>query len=108
MNSQISCSTPVHSPIKIRQKRFHPEGKRTRYSPHKEETTISYKKLGKSDTSYEKEKEKKEGTSYSLKKNMNTSRPFEHPPVRGEKKVETFRRDHRLQRQNLFNVFKVV
>ena len=30
-----------------------------------------------------------------LKKNMNASRPFEHPPVRG-KTVKTFRRDHRI------------
>ena len=28
-------------------------------------------------------------------------RPSEHPPVRG-KNVKTFRRDHRVQRQNLF------
>ena len=33
-----------------------------------------------------------------LKKNMNASRPYEHPPVRGEN-VKTFRWDHRLQRQ---------
>ena len=37
-----------------------------------------------------------------LKKNLNgSSRPSEHPPVRGEN-VKTFRWDHRLQRQNLF------
>ena len=33
-----------------------------------------------------------------LKKNLNTSRPSEHPPVRG-KNLATFRWDHRLQRQ---------
>ena len=31
-----------------------------------------------------------------LKKNLNASRPSEHPPVR-EKNVKTFRWDHRLQ-----------
>ena len=36
-----------------------------------------------------------------LKKNLNASRPSEHPPVRGEN-VKTFRGGHRLQRQNLF------
>ena len=43
-----------------------------------------------------------------LKKNLNASRPSEHPPVRG-KNVKTFRWDHiRLQRQNLFMAFKRV
>ena len=37
----------------------------------------------------------------SLKKILNSSRPSELPPVRGEN-VKTFRRDHSLQRQNLF------
>ena len=36
-----------------------------------------------------------------FKGNLNSSRPSEHPPVRG-KNVETFRWDHRLQIQNLF------
>ena len=36
-----------------------------------------------------------------LKKNLNASRPSEHPPVRG-KNVKTFRWDHRLQKENLF------
>ena len=31
-----------------------------------------------------------------IKKNLNVSRPSEHPPVRGEN-VKTFRWDHRLQ-----------
>ena len=35
-----------------------------------------------------------------FKKNLNASRPSEHPPVRGEN-VKTFRRDHRLEIQNL-------
>ena len=39
-----------------------------------------------------------------LKKNLNASRPSEHPPVRGEN-VKTFRWDHRLPRQNLFMAF---
>ena len=42
-----------------------------------------------------------------LKKNLNTSKPSEHPPVRGEN-VKTFRWDHRLQIQNLFMAFKRV
>ena len=44
-----------------------------------------------------------------LKKNLNASRPSEHPPVRG-KNVKTFIRwDHRLQIiQNLFMAFKRV
>ena len=42
-----------------------------------------------------------------LKKNLNASRPSEHPPVRGEN-VKTFRWDHRLQKQNLFVAFKRV
>ena len=33
---------------------------------------------------------------YCVKKNLNASRPSEHPPVRGEN-VKTFRWDHRLQ-----------
>ena len=41
-------------------------------------------------------------TSPCLKKNLNASRPSEHPPVRGEKKVKTFRWNHRLQRPNIF------
>ena len=41
-------------------------------------------------------------TQSCLKKNLNASRPSEHPPVRGEN-VKTFSRwDHRLQIQNLF------
>ena len=36
-----------------------------------------------------------------LKKNLNASRPFEHPSIRGEN-VKTFRWDHRLQIRNLF------
>ena len=40
----------------------------------------------------------------SLKKNLNVSRPSEHPPVRGEN-VKTFRWDHGLQRQNLLMAF---
>ena len=42
-----------------------------------------------------------------LKKNQNTPRPSEHPPVRGEN-IKTFRWDHRLQIQNLFMAFKRV
>ena len=42
-----------------------------------------------------------------LKKNLNASRPFEHPPVGGEN-VKTFRSDHTLQIQNLFMAFKRV
>ena len=42
-----------------------------------------------------------------LKKNLNASRPSEHPPVRGEN-VKTFRCGHRLQRQNLFTAYKRV
>ena len=41
------------------------------------------------------------------KKNMNASRPCEHPQVRGEN-VKTFRWDHRLQIQNIFMAFKRV
>ena len=33
----------------------------------------------------------------TLKKNLNASRPFEHPPVR-EKDVKMFRWDHRLDK----------
>ena len=44
---------------------------------------------------------------FSLKKNLNASRPFEHPPVRG-KNVKTFRWGYRLQRQNLFIALKRV
>ena len=43
--------------------------------------------------------------TYCLKKNLNVSRPSEHPPVR-EKNVNTFRWDHGLQIQNLFMAFK--
>ena len=43
----------------------------------------------------------------SLKKYLNAPRPSEHLPVRGEN-VKTFRRDHRLQIQNLFMVFQRV
>ena len=42
-----------------------------------------------------------------LKKNLNASRPSEHPPVR-RKNVKTFRWDHRLQIQNLLMAFKRV
>ena len=35
-----------------------------------------------------------------FKKNLNASRPSEHPTVKG-KNVKTFRWNHRLQRQNL-------
>ena len=42
-----------------------------------------------------------------LKKNLNASRPSEHPPVRGEN-VKTFRWDHRLRRPNLSMAFKQV
>ena len=40
-----------------------------------------------------------------LNKNLNASRPSEHPPIRGEN-VKSFRWDHRLQIQNLFMAFK--
>ena len=62
------------------------------------------------------EKEKKMSISTSpwqnfavncLKKNLDASRPSEHPPVR-RKNVETSRWDHRLQIQNLFMAFKRV
>ena len=39
------------------------------------------------------------------KKNLNASRPSEHPPVRGGGNIKTFRWDHKLQRQNLFMAF---
>ena len=42
-----------------------------------------------------------------LKKNLNASRPSEHPPVRG-KNVKIFRWDYRLQRQNIFMAFNRV
>ena len=42
-----------------------------------------------------------------VKKNLNASRPSEHPPVSGEN-VKTFRWEHRLQRQNLFMAFRRV
>ena len=42
-----------------------------------------------------------------LKKNVNASRPSEHPSVSGEN-VKTFRSDHRLQSQNIFKAFKRV
>ena len=44
---------------------------------------------------------------WRLKKNLNASRPSEHPPARGEN-VRTFRWDHRLQIQNLFMASKRV
>ena len=43
-----------------------------------------------------------------FKKNLNASRPSEHPSVRGEKNVNAFRWDHGLQIQNLFMAFKRV
>ena len=46
-------------------------------------------------------------SSSCLKKNLNVSRPSEHPPVRG-KNVKTFRWDYRLQIQNIFMAFKQV
>ena len=39
-------------------------------------------------------------TDLYLKKNLNPTKPSEHPPHRG-KSVKTFRWDHRLQVQNL-------
>ena len=36
------------------------------------------------------------GEKRCLKKNLNASRPYEHPSVRGEN-AKTFRRDHRLK-----------
>ena len=46
--------------------------------------------------------------SRPFKENLNTPRPSEHPPVRGEN-VKTFSRwDHRLQIQHLFMAFKRV
>ena len=44
----------------------------------------------------------------SLNTNLNLSRPSEHTPVRGGKKVKTFRWDHRPQIQNLYMAFKRV
>ena len=44
---------------------------------------------------------------HCLKKNLNASRPSEHPSVGGGN-VKTFRWDHRLQRQNFFMAFKRV
>ena len=46
-------------------------------------------------------------SAHCLKKNLNASRPSEHPPVRW-KNVKTFRWNHRLQIQNLFMAFKRV
>ena len=43
----------------------------------------------------------------TLKKNLDASRPSEHPPVR-KKNAKTFRWDHRLQIHNLFVAFKGV
>ena len=40
-------------------------------------------------------------TRSCLRKNLDASRPSEHPPDRG-KNVKTFRWGHRLQIQNLF------
>ena len=48
-----------------------------------------------------------DNTYKSLTKNQNASRPFEHPPVRGEN-VKPFRWNHRLQIRNLFVAFKRV
>ena len=45
---------------------------------------------------------------HCLKKNLNASRPSEHPPVRGGGDVETFRWDHKLQRQSPFMAFNRV
>ena len=45
--------------------------------------------------------------AWCLKKNLNTSRPSEHPSIRGEN-VKMLRWDHRLQIQNLFVAFKRV
>ena len=42
-----------------------------------------------------------------FKKNLNASRPSEHPSVRGEN-VKTLKWDHRLQRRSLFMAFKRV
>ena len=47
------------------------------------------------------------GNEQCITKNMNASRPSEHPPGRGEN-VKTFSWDYRLQIQNLFMVFKQV
>ena len=43
----------------------------------------------------------------SLKKNLNASRPSEHPPVRGGN-IKTFMWDHRLQIKSIFMAFKRV
>ena len=51
------------------------------------------------------EAKKRKQPHKNLKKNLNASRPSEHPPVRG-KYVKALRWDHRLQRQNLFMAFK--
>ena len=42
-----------------------------------------------------------------LKKNLNASRPSNHPSDKG-RNVKTFRWDHRLQSQNLFMAFKLI
>ena len=47
------------------------------------------------------------GDAFFLKKNLNASRPSEHPSAM-EKNVKTFRWDHRLQKQNPFMAFKRV
>ena len=46
-------------------------------------------------------------TSTSLKKNLNASKPSEHPPDRREN-VKTLRWEYRLQRQNLLMAFNRV
>ena len=46
-------------------------------------------------------------SGWCSKKNLNTSRPSELPPVRGQN-VQTFRWGHRLQRQNIFMAFNRV
>ena len=48
------------------------------------------------------------GSSYGLKKNQNTPRPSEHPPVMGEKMSKCLGGIKRLQIQNLFMAFKQV
>ena len=42
-----------------------------------------------------------------FKENLSASRPSEHP-TQGGGNVKTLRRDHRLQRQNIFMAFKRV
>ena len=45
---------------------------------------------------------------YYLKKNQNTPRPSEHPPVMGEKMSKRLGGIKRLQIQNIFMAFKQV